>query len=72
MFSFMKYQIFVPKTPNIFAIIPGPPSPIVHGREEVKTKEMNCTCVRTNPHNLPPLIGIGLTNQPKYVLKYVL
>ena len=29
MFSFMKYQIFVPKTPNIFAIIPGPPSTIV-------------------------------------------
>ena len=30
MFSFMKYQVFVPKTPNIFAIIPGPPSTTVH------------------------------------------
>ena len=29
LFSFMKEQVFVPKTPNIFAIIPGPPSTIV-------------------------------------------
>ena len=31
LFSFMKEQVFVPKTPNIFARIPGPPSTIVHG-----------------------------------------
>ena len=29
MFSLMKYQIFVPKTPKFYAIIPGPPSTIV-------------------------------------------
>ena len=26
----MKEQVFVPKTPNIFAIMTGPPSTIVH------------------------------------------
>ena len=30
LFSFMKEQVFVPKTPNIFAIMTGPPSTIVH------------------------------------------
>ena len=29
LFSFMKEQVFVPKTPNIFAIMTGPPSTIV-------------------------------------------
>ena len=32
LFSFMKEQVFVPKTPNIFAITPGPPSTIVPWR----------------------------------------
>ena len=31
LFSFMKEQVFVPKTPNIFAIMTGPPSTIVQG-----------------------------------------
>ena len=31
LFFFMKEQVFVPKTPNIFAIMTGPPSTIVHG-----------------------------------------
>ena len=30
LFSFMKEQVFVPKTPNIFAIMTGPPSTIVN------------------------------------------
>ena len=30
LFSFMKEQVFVPKTPNIFAIMTGPPCTIVH------------------------------------------
>ena len=29
LFSFMKEQVFVPKTPNIFAIMTGPPSSTV-------------------------------------------
>ena len=33
MFSFMKYKIFVPKPQNIFSIIPGPTSTIVHEEE---------------------------------------
>ena len=32
LFSFMKEQVFVPKTPNIFAITPGRPSTIVGWR----------------------------------------
>ena len=35
LFSLMKEQVFVPKTPNIFAIMTGPPSTIVQVQFEV-------------------------------------
>ena len=80
MFSLMKYQIFVPKTPNIFAIIPGPPSTIVQwvlskmnipNPVELKinvTGPLGSTCLNQHSHSGTLGVNLGLIDSAYLLL----
>ena len=59
----MKEQVFVPKTPNIFAIMTGPPSTIVYWSdktEKQKSKKAN------KPNSSVRFLGESMARQSAF------
>ena len=53
----MKEQVFVPKTPNIFAIMTGPPSTIGEANKK-RSASKNCTIVNGWPGIMAKIFGV--------------
>merc|ERR1712051_1182642 len=66
LFSFMKEQVFVPKTPNICAIMTGPPSTIVHSGFKLWFREKK----KYMAYDLHPVLIPYLVSQNSSKLKY--